>query len=627
MAKEPRLKRIDYYGEFEPRPVDTYAAQQMQALAGLGKKMSDISTMIGKKVAQGRGEKEGLEAAKTSRVVDEKTGEITYKPVETRTFGWSADAFNNSALSATKSQIVQDSRIRVAELSTEFKDDPEGFQKASSAYMDGVVSSMPEEIQPLISESISGRIHTNQVSINTEFQRKTLERSIGTHTGNIETGGIEVTRLARIGDTEGVERELVEVISDMNALAVIHPDFDIKSATNGLKNKIRQSTEMHTLEAMYEKDEENEGAKAYAYLDELSKNVPKGVAPEEWRKFISQAQTDLNSKKTRLKNATVVDAEEQENFLNGYFAQVEMGTTLNPNDTIRAEKIVKGTANEKKLADAHEVSAFVASDLATRQQLMADAEALGVDGAEVLQKMQAAQYKIDQALAKDPMGFAFLQKAGGIGESQLDVLEPTAEQLTERRRKAKLVSQHYYGRDVGINILTDAESDSLVKYFNSPDITPEEQASIAKIYGDDDGIWGAFADKNQGVYAQAATHTNPLVSAGIFDGQYALKTGTVKVDAKDKASATNVFNDYLGSDTVPDQDYKDLLDSSMALYASGAGQGQPFDSDAFESAVKSVVGNVGTVRGERTFLPDGVSEKELEDYFDNMTNSEFVRSV
>ena len=48
------IKRIDYYGRFEPTPVDESTARRFQALAGLANTVSETAIRIGERALEKR---------------------------------------------------------------------------------------------------------------------------------------------------------------------------------------------------------------------------------------------------------------------------------------------------------------------------------------------------------------------------------------------------------------------------------------------------------------------------------------------------------------------------------------------------------------------------------------------
>lgn len=142
MAQE----RIGYYGKFTPTSLDTSGADKMRALAGLGATVADTALAIGKPIAVKEGAKKGVKAAEKARSVD-AAGNITYAPVKDKVFGFGADAQNQAMASTYKSMVALDVDDKFAELGITYKDDAVGFETNATAYMKGLVGSVPEQIK------------------------------------------------------------------------------------------------------------------------------------------------------------------------------------------------------------------------------------------------------------------------------------------------------------------------------------------------------------------------------------------------------------------------------------------------------------------------------------------------
>lgn len=142
MAQE----RIGYYGKFTPTSLDTSGADKMRALAGLGATVADTALAIGKPIAVKEGAKKGVKAAEEARTVD-ASDNITYAPVKEKVFGFGADAQNQAMASTYKSMVALDVDDKFAELGITYKDDAVGFEAKATAYMKGLVGSVPEQIK------------------------------------------------------------------------------------------------------------------------------------------------------------------------------------------------------------------------------------------------------------------------------------------------------------------------------------------------------------------------------------------------------------------------------------------------------------------------------------------------
>jgi hypothetical protein len=608
------IKPITRYGKFTPTGVDRSAETRMRALAGLGGQLQEMAIGTAKRVKEAEAPKEAVRAAEEARKVDPETGEVTYAEAEKRGAFKYGSAQYNQALNATvRSQREQDSRARINDLKETYKDDPLGFQNEASSYLNGLLEGAPEEMRPTIRQDVSGRILTAQNTINNAYDVKQKKTAITEHTGNIEAGVTEATRLARMGELDALTVEKQSVYDSIDARALVDENFDSVAAKQKFNNLVNEQSELHKINTLFDQDPES----AYAYVDDLRGKIPKGVSPDSWKKFTADAQTELGKRANANAKKNKRKAQQDREYVDGVAAQIGMGTA-NPEDVQKAIAMSEGTDQAKNIKDAQEVAQYSAQPTSERTKLRNKAEELGREGAELLVKMQAQEYKIQKSLEKDPMGLAIQQGVADLGD--FNPLNPTPESIELAKEQAAIAFEHY---GTQVPILTASQTTQLIEYFNSEDITAEQQAAIARVYGADSGIWSQFSKENARVYAQGATHPDLTVSTGIFKGNYRLKQGNVKVKGTDKSDAEDIFIKYIGSDTVPDADATALYEASLAYYASTVGQGADFDKDAYKSAVKAVTGNVETVRGFKTILPKDVSSDDLEKYFDNMSELEY----
>ena len=162
-----------------------------------------------------------------------------------------------------------------------------------------------------------------------------------------------------------------------------------------------------------------------------------------------------------------------------------------------------------------------------------------------------------------------------------------------------------------------------------PKLTPEEQATLANAYGPQSFIWSKFSDKNAGVYAQGAANPNPETRQLIFDGQAKIDSKAIEFIQGAETEINLRLINYLGMDTVPDQDFIDFRAAALAVYASKAGQGKinlrDLNFELLDQSFAQVIGDVPTIREFKTILPFGINEDDFEDYFDNMTEEELQR--
>ena len=173
MAQQPRQQRIGIYGKFTAPALDTSESDKMRALAGLGQTVGDTAVALGKPFAEAKGAKEGTAAAKEAF----KTG----AEVETKSFGYSADSFNQAATketsalqAAAKSSALLEADQTLSDLETQYANDSQGFISAATGFSKGA-SQDPDYQRYLLNQRISAgaRIAKNE-NANNIAQAKTI---------------------------------------------------------------------------------------------------------------------------------------------------------------------------------------------------------------------------------------------------------------------------------------------------------------------------------------------------------------------------------------------------------------------------------------------------------------------
>ena len=635
MAQQPRQKRIGIYGKFTAPSLDTSASDKMRALAGLGDTVGKIAMDVARPIAAAKGAKEGAQAVKDGAgKIDEQTGEVIETPTRS-TFGFSGASFNAAAEQALVVKGRKSSNAYLTSLNTEIRDtienaavkhakNPTAFKDTIDLYLKSTLGAINDvEIQARVAGSIAGRALGHQLKIQEQYDIAEDKKNTDSHLTGLEGSVKSVLQMVDSGvgqDLIAAERQTA--INEMEALRLIDPTYDVEGKTKALDQTIYDqtvSTEILNLATSAENMPE-----AYAKLQEYSRKVPSDRAPDEWRAFISKQQISLNQVSNRFNNAKVVKTEDQLKLVEGVVARVNLGKQVSDEDLILATQAAKGNPQlEKLLKKSQEIAVFSSSSYETRQGAINEACGGGAKTGETCQLLLGTDRAVQNAFAKDPMGLAIDQ--GYANPVAIDLLSPTEEQLAQRKTQANEASIHYSGKTGNVPVLTDAEANALVEAV--PELTVDEQVELFNKYGADSYIYGLFSHKQAGVYAQAAGNPNVLVSKGIFKGKAIQVEGLFSFD--DNSEPQNTFAEYVGQDTFDPQDFRDILDASIAHYVStvGAEQKHTMDSDDFEKSIVAVTGGIDELRGYNTVLPTDVSSDELDSYFTNMSVDELERVV
>ena len=636
MARQPRQTRIGFTGKFTPTGVDQTAGAKMRALAGLGQTIGDTAMAIGKPMIEAEAAEKGAQAVKDGAgKIDPQTGEVLESPtINAAKFG--ASQYNQAAQQALAVKGKKAANAYLSNLNTEiintvetaaitYAEDPVEFQRVMGVYQKSTTDAIADpEINARVNGVIAGRVLSHQLKINKAYDIAETASQTETHKAGLFASGQSIVQMIDAGvPQEVIDQERDVAIGEIRALkGVLGDDYDDVAAVKALNIVINDqitSTEIMNLATSLEAM-----PAAYARLDEISRDVPSDRTPDEWNKFINKKQQDLNTVRNRFVNAKVVKTEEQVKLVEGVVARVNLGKQVSDEDLLAAEQAAKGNPQlETSFEKAQEVAVFSSSSYETRQSAINDACNGGAKTGETCQLLLGTDRAVQNAFAKDPMGLAIDQ--GYANPVAIDLLSPTEEQLAQRKTQANEASIHYSGRAGNVPIITDAEANALVEAV--PELTVDEQVELFNKYGADSYIYGLFSDKQAGVYAQAAGNPNALVSKGIFKGKAIQVEGLFSFDADSEPQ--NTFAEYVGQDTFDPQDFRDILDASIAHYVSTAGpeQKHQIDVNDFEKSIVAVTGGIDELRGYNTVLPTDVSGSELDSYFTNMSIEELDRVV
>lgn len=208
------IKRIDYYGRFDPTPVDESTARRFQALAGLASDVGKIALKFGeqkrqeeKEIAKIEGEKtgtiEGFEAAKERNQLQLKED-----------YSDESQVYNNAAKSAYIAGTKNDLATLIAESEAQYSDDIQAFQQMSQDRFMGLTGNMPEELKPelelyysQINQQSANRIIKAQKKQINENNRAIFDEYVANQT-------INLTNLARNNDAEGLAAARIQFLKE-----------------------------------------------------------------------------------------------------------------------------------------------------------------------------------------------------------------------------------------------------------------------------------------------------------------------------------------------------------------------------------------------------------------------------
>ena len=636
MARQPRQQRIDVYGGFTSTGVDRTAGDKMRALAGLGQAITDTTIAIGKPIIQAKRAEEGAQAAEQAFKTGGKVKQLSAAK-------WGASQFRSAAEQKTAELTRNAEKIYRSELSTEsaqtmagfaeqFKDDPVGFNAAAENYVKGTVSAITD---PVLSADINDRLTRTAFStgqkIQSAFEVKQANKGIVTLGNNISSKTRQANRLAREGNADGAAAILEYISADQDSLADISPKFkaQLQDEKRKVKNGLYENKISGELDAIADDPEQGISA-AYAKLDELQGKVPKGYDPAEWDAFIQTAQTDLGRTNSRVQSAAAANTKQAETDASNYVSSVSAGFVVSEEETAAVMADVAGTKYEDAVVKAQEIAQYSLATSAERAELRAGAEALGLDGIDMLEAMNTQEDFINRAVQADAYGFAVRQ--GIVEEVEFDPLllqdypdTPQNEYLANQANFQKRIEQsavlsEQYG--YAISPLSAPEARTLTNAL--PNLDRAQKIALAEVLKPAPGVWGQIASKGAGSYAQLSALGNKDVMNVAFDGQDKLAAGLVKPIKID--DFRNDFIETTGNVYGP-EDSASTMQAALDYYYGSVKTGSDvYDPSTFKDAIQAVTGGIKRVRGVLTQLPQGVSAGDLNDYFSGMTQEDLEKA-
>lgn len=633
MAKQ---QRIGYYGKFTPTSVDTSEADKMRALAGLGQTLRESTLAIGKPMVVAKRAEEGAQAAEEAF----KAGKEV-EPIAAYKFG--ASQFKAAAEQKTAELKRNAEKIYRSELSTEsaqtmagfadqFKDDPAGFSAAAENYIKGTVSAITDPVLAAdINDKLTRSAFATGQNIQSAFEKKQTNENIVKLGNNISSQVREANRLAREGRADEAAAILTNISADQDSLANISPKFkaQLQDEKRKVKNGLYENKISGELDAIADDPEQGISA-AYAKLDELQGKVPKGYDPAEWDAFIQSAQTDLGRTKSRIQSAAAAATKKAEQDATNYVASVSAGFVVSEEETATVMAGVEGTKYEDSVKQAQEIAQYSLATAEERAELRAGAEALGLDGIQMLEAMNEQEARINRAVQVDAYGFAVRQ--GIVEEVEFDPLllqddpaTPEDEYLANQENFKKRIEQsailtEQYG--YAISPLSAPEARTLTNAL--PNLDRAQKIALADVFKAAPGIWGQIASKGAGSYAQLSALGNKDVMNVAFNGQDRLAAGLVKPIKPD--DFRNDFIEATGNVYGPEDSASTMQAALDYYYGSVEAGSDVYDPSTFKDAIQAVTGGIKKVRGVLTQLPEGIEASDLEMYFDDMTAEDLLEA-
>jgi len=203
------IKRIDYYGRFQPTPVDESTARRFQALAGLANQARETAIAIGtRKVRQQAVEQEeaGAEAGALAVGGAVKTGNLELRSGETR-----YDESYNAALEAGYlAQVSTDAKNEFTKLIAQAPDDTAAFSELAQKAIAGIKTGVDPRYVDVIDSTLNNYLSTAQTKVFAAEQAKNRRIANEARLEAIQSASARAASLSREGNRQDAMADVME---------------------------------------------------------------------------------------------------------------------------------------------------------------------------------------------------------------------------------------------------------------------------------------------------------------------------------------------------------------------------------------------------------------------------------
>ena len=589
------MQRIERYGSLVVGPVsDGGASQRLQALADLGKSVSDMAFQYGakKRTAEGSqaGFEQGKKAAESGTIPQEKTGVIP------TIYG---EAFNNAQQSAYIASVDRRAVERLSEIEAEHSHDPEAYTKISESMLGGLMESAPESYKPVLTESINNYISRGKMRVNQNVVKRGEEEAKSELTGAIETYSKEASRSARNGDFDSVD-DLISK-AEMSSDAMVAGGFWTKeeadqTVTGVRKEVFRQENKRDILETA-----KTDPVEAQKKLSELEKEVPETYSPDEWERVVDDIRTDLSRLIPRKGGST----RESNDWLRKAKGSVKNGFQISEADKAKGGALLIGTDKQDEYDRLLKMEQFSLLSSKQRNEILSQtASHDSMEGQQDHIQFQAVHDNLTKMAESDGMTLAL--KQGRLEPAKIENAD-----MTERNQQAEDLSAVY---GVTVSPFMDSEIQELVASMSN--MAPTDKATLAITLGGNEKTYQQLDKKNASMFAMLAARGDEDLANAVFMGEELIKTKQVSIPKR--SDYAELVDEYLGEagDVYGIEDRATIIKTALNYYAS---MGDPeYNENSLEKALEAVTGGIGEINDSKVELPRDVPESLFEDFVDSL---------
>lgn len=606
------IKRIDYYGRFDPTPVDESTARRFQALAGLAGAVSETAIRIGERALEKRAvkaEESGIEAGALAVGDAVKTGNL-----ELRSGGTIYDESYNDALeSGYLAQVSTDAKNEFTKLIAQAPDDTAAFSELAQKAIAGIKTGVDPRYVDVIDSTLNNYLSTAQTKVFAAEQAKNRRIANEARLEAIQSASVRAAGLSREGNRQDAMADVMEAEVTIDSM-VATGDLSAEKAGELKRANRREVLEQDYKFQLDQKVEAEGYSAAFQALDKFERD--KDFTPDEWAAFKSNAATELSRAKS-IQDASQVAADKQaKKAITDYENSVSLGVDVDPEVKARVQGLVEGTEYQAQFERVNTVATYSVMPTKDRNQVLqrAGEAASKLEGIEDYAALLSAEQKIRERLKKDAFQFGVDQ--GLVEFKPFDYADPNS--LTERVSQADTLAEHY---GVQVSPLTEVEVSNLANGINN--MTVDEKMALANTLSQAPSLWGELDKKNQKAFAMAGAIGDPEVMRAVFQGQEMIREKLVQVPSKQDYLAT--FEDYV-QDVYGTDDKAAIMQAAIAHYSAVQMPGELFDRGLFEESLNAVAGTMEEVNGFRTVMPRGVDPDQFEAFIDNI-DADYIESI
>ena len=365
------VKRFTEEVQLTPQPVSTGAAQGLMSLVnkleGFKQQTEQLQVAIGER--KGREEAAGVEV---ERDVEGRTIAPEFKKQSVTdiilTGGARTQAFNKTIRDGYLASLENDLRLDMATIEQENPDNITIANEKMEALRSGALKGVDPTSRPAVQKFLDSQITSARIRIQGKTLEKTKQEANASRRGAIKSAGNQAATMARQGDRVSSAEALQDAFANIDGM-VETGDLTTDKAAEVKRGLEREATEQG-FRFQLDAQAETEGtAAAFAELEKVRNEVPKGWTPDEWDTFIGSAQADLNGKAARNSRARAELDLETSREISNLKIQARTGTG-EPSEIIqRTEELF----NEGKINEATRTS-IVTNIINTQKETVKVAE-------------------------------------------------------------------------------------------------------------------------------------------------------------------------------------------------------------------------------------------------------------